>query len=98
MILLSKGKHKCVISDIGDVPGSSTILLDHTQFPETALITFKKQFTEKETVTLDMDNPDPETLRFFIGWKIFFALDYSTKGDVDTIFDFGQLEDKLSNN
>ena len=100
MILLSKGKHKCVISSIDtDDPGAPvTILLDYTQFPETALLNYKKVFDEKTIVTLDMDNPDPETMRYFTGWKIFFALDYSSKAGVDTVYDFAQIEDRLNTN
>ncbi len=98
MILLSKGKHKFTIESDGDIPGSTTIILDHTQFPDTIWMTWKRGFIEQQFQTYDLADMMILWERYHIGWQIFFALDYSNSANVDTIYDAGRIEDLQSNN
>lgn len=94
MILLSKGKHKFTL--YSEESGQEDVLLDHTRFPDTFLITWKRAFIEQQYQTYDLNNKMILWDREHIGWQIFFALDYSSYGDVDTIFKAGDIEDKMT--
>jgi hypothetical protein len=96
MKLLSFGKHKFTLSTGGGA--GTVILLDETQFPETFTINYRKRFIEHEFISLDITNKVIEVEREFIGWDIYFALDYSTSANVELMEKIGWIEDLLSDN
>lgn len=94
MFLLSKGKHKFYLYRSGEASGTKT--LEETLFPDTFMITWKRFFMEQQFQEYDLTNMQINWDRQHIGWQIFFALDYSTYGNVDTIFDAAFIEDEMT--